>query len=331
MSKSNWPLVGNQRIVDYLETVIENDTLNHAYLFYGASGLGKTLAANYFIQKIFCEAKSQRPCGSCVHCRQILKKVHPDIIYLACGEDKKNITVEQIREVRSKLQRGSFLNSHKVALIKEANSLSLAASNAMLKILEEPTKKTIFIFLSTDLNNIPATILSRLQTIKFLPVAMSEIENHLKNIGKSKDEAYELARLSAGFPGRIIPLTHHPKLLTEYKKEIETTLSALMGDINSRFGLVERLAAQDKSQQAKKNSRVFLANLSALIRDCLLIKNMLFDKVVHLWLATKLSTLASSYSSAQLSSILTKIKETDGYIEKNVNLRLALENLVLEF
>jgi DNA polymerase-3 subunit delta' len=331
MPKFNWPIIGHQKIINYLQTVIKNKTLSHGYLFYGPDGLGKTEIADYFIKTIYCASRASLPCGSCIHCRQISKGIHPDVIYLTKAPDKKNISVEQVRETRSKIYRGTFLNSHKIILISEAETLSLAASNALLKILEEPTQKTIFIFLAPSLQNIPATILSRLQLIKFMPVPTEQLEAYLVQQGLGKAEAYELAHLAGGFPGRILPLFNHPKLLTEYKNKFLELLESISDDLSSRFALVEKLAAQTNSQSAKIESRQFLQDLNSLLHDSLMLKNMCFDKIVHQPLKKQLSSLANKYTSSQLAKLLTKIKITQKYLEQNINLRLALENLMLEF
>ena len=331
MPKFNWPIIGHQKIIQYLQNIIENNALNHAYLFYGPDNLGKSLIVDYFIKSIYCASQTSIPCNACLNCRQIQKQIHPDIIYLNKQEDKKNISVEQVRQTRSKAQLSTFLNSHKVILIPQADQLSLAASNALLKVLEEPTKRTIFVFISAGLKNIPATILSRLQLIKFMPVAASQIEKYLLNKNIDKQTAYELSHLAIGHPGRVLPLIEHPRLLNDYKNNLSQLLNVMDANLNQRFELVEKLAAQDRSIQARQNSINFLQNLSSCLRDILLIKNMCFDKITHIAFKQQLSQLALKYSPLELVNLLKKIKHTQKYIEQNVNSRLALENLVLEF
>ena len=329
MANFSWSVIGHQKIIDYLQSVIANNRLNHAYLFYGPEGLGKSLVADYFIKSVYCQS-NDLPCGQCVFCRQIGNHVHPDVIYLQPQEDKKSITIEQVREARVKIYHASFLNSHKIIFIRQAHTLSIAASNALLKTLEEPTQKTIFIFLTPTLKNIPQTILSRVQIIKFLPVPANDLEKYLINKKFNKTDAYQLSHLAQGCPGRILPLLDHPKLLNEYKNKLSEILTQISADLNVRFKLVESLAGQTKSAEAKVKAKQFLNNLTILIRDALLIKNMCFDKVTHLDLKQQLTSLSSRYTSGQLAGLLNKIKLTQTYIDKNVNPRLALENLVLE-
>lgn len=330
MPNFNWPIIGHSPIIRYLQTVIRNNSLGHAYLFYGPDGLGKSLIADYFIKSIYCRADII-PCNNCAYCRQVANKVHPDIIFIQRDEDKKNITIEQVRQARTKIHHGTFLNSHKIILIREAHTLSLAASNALLKILEEPTQKTIFILLSPSIKNIPATILSRIQTIKFMPLGYKELQKYLITIGLGREQSYELSHLSGGYPGKILPLLDHPKLLKEHKNKLRELLSHISGDLNTRFALVEKLAGQAKSERSKLEVGDFLFHLSLFIRDALLIKNSCFDKIIHISLKQELAKFAHNYSSNELAGLLDKIKLTQNYINHNVNMRLALENLMLAF
>ena len=327
----NWPVIGHKRIVNYLQTVIANDRVNHAYLFYGKNGLGKSLVAEYFLNSIFCLSDKVKPCGTCSHCSQLKRGVHPDVVYLRKEEDKKNISIEQVRAVRDKLQHGSFLNSYKVVVIEDASSLSLSASNAMLKILEEPVGKTVYIFLCESLNNIPETIVSRVISIEFLSVTKKEIADHLENLGKDKEEAYELSCMSLGLPGLAVGLSASKKALNSASQERLDIIDGVFGDINDRFALVEELAGQDKSEAARIKSIDFLYNLAVIVRDGILLKNMCFDRVVNSSLRDNLLAKVNRYDNLKLVRILDKIKKTEEYIKRNVNLRLALENLMLEF
>jgi len=331
MAEFNWPIIGHQAIINYLQTVIKNKRLNHAYLFYGADGLGKSLMAENFIKSIYCTVSTERPCNSCPSCRQINQHSYSDIIYIDKPEGKKNISVEQIREAKIKIQRSSFLGSYKIVLIPQAHTLSLSASNSLLKILEEPTSQTIFILTTSKLTNIPATILSRVQTIKFLPVADVEIDKYLKNQDINRQLSKELRHLANGFPGRLVSLLQTPKFLTEYKNSYRDLVNNLSGDINQRFKFIEQFTNQAKSELSRQKSKFFLDNFLVIVRDILLIKNNCFDKIICVYLSDDLVNLANKYSVRHLANILNKSIKTYKLIEKNVNLRLSLENLMLDF
>ena len=328
----NWPVIGHQKIIKYLQTVIENDRVSHAYCFYGAKNLGKSAVAGYFIRTIFCLSENIKPCGACSHCQQIKRGAHPDIIYLEREEDKKNISVQQARAVRGRLQSGSFLNSYKAVAVKEANLLSTEASNALLKILEEPMGKTLFIFLAESLKEVPATILSRTQVIKFLPVSRREIARYLMdNLKENREEADKLARLALGYPGRIIDLAGHHKITNIKEKNELNFLDQIFGNINARFALAERLSGQTNSAKTRQAVDIWLDELLFIARDIVLIKNMSFGSISQVWLRDKWVGLAGEYSTKKLIEIIEKISLTKNMIKQNVNPRLALERLMLEF
>ncbi|HRY63166.1 MAG TPA: DNA polymerase III subunit delta' C-terminal domain-containing protein [Patescibacteria group bacterium] len=331
MSSFNWPVIGHQRIVSYLQSVIERQAPNHAYLFYGAPGLGKNLVADLFVKSLLCQSAGPKPCNTCSHCRELERGIHPDVVFVTKEDDQKNISVEAVREARSKIQNSSLLNSYKIMLIREADTLSLGASNALLKILEEPVGQTVFIFIAEDLKFLPQTLLSRLQAIKFLPVNHEDLEHHFLSLGLERSLVYELAHLSLGFPGRVLPLASHPKKFNEYKEKVTDIFEKVSGNTVARLKLAEELASQNNSELAKTNARQFLTSLSALLRDVLLFKNACAHKITHRWLTDELSVFASHYSARQLAKILADTRLTLRSLDQNVNLRLALENLLLAF
>ena len=151
----NWPLVGNDHIVEYLAKSIANNNIGGSYIFTGPDNLGKTTVAKYFANALVCLNKEQGegilPCGQCSACEQVNKQIHGDVHLIKKEKDKKNISIEQVREFIRVLGMASFLNSYKIGIIKHAESLSLEASNALLKTLEEPKVKVIIILVSSSI------------------------------------------------------------------------------------------------------------------------------------------------------------------------------------
>lgn len=184
-------IIGHKNITSFLEKSVKNGEISHAYLFYGPSHLGKKAVASHFAEVIL-----GRPIAN-----------HPDVYLVGRERDEKesklakNISIEQIRELERKLSLSSFLNSYKIGIIEEAETMSEEAANSLLKTLEEPTPKTVIILLSTSTSALPATIVSRCQTLKFLPVAKEKIYDHLLNLGAGRDEARDLSGISFGKPG----------------------------------------------------------------------------------------------------------------------------------
>ena len=145
----NWPFFGNRHIIDFLQGSILNQQVSHFYIFAGIEDLGKGKLANYFSASLLCnnfwEGKGKLPCGECNNCQQTAKGSHGDVTVQQRLDDKQNISIEQIRGFIRLMNLGAFSNRYKIGIIKNAESLSLEAANALLKTLEEPKQGVIII------------------------------------------------------------------------------------------------------------------------------------------------------------------------------------------
>lgn len=190
---------GQDTIVKIIKNSIENNHINHAYLFAGPRGTGKTSIAKIFARMVNCEKlENGIPCGKCVSC---LEQNNSDIVEIDAAS---NNGVDEIRELRSKVSLVPSYGKYKVYIIDEVHMLTTGAFNALLKTLEEPPSHIIFILATTDPHKIPETILSRCQRLDFKKISDDSIVNRLKEIVKSEnidieEEALkEIARLSDG-------------------------------------------------------------------------------------------------------------------------------------
>ncbi|MDD4606809.1 MAG: DNA polymerase III subunit delta' [Patescibacteria group bacterium] len=330
--KFNWPICGHQNIVNFLQHSIQQDNLMNAYLFYGSQHLGKTAVAKYFIQSIFCSAE-QRPCQQCVLCQQIQKNIHPDIIWLTRNEDKKNITIEQIRELRQKLRLESFLNSYKIAVIQQAELMTTEASNALLKTLEEPSWHTIIILIADQIKLIPSTVISRCQTLNFKTVSRQTISQFLKDNSKlNKLDIEKIVALSLGRPGIAMNFIQQTDSWLEHTKRAKEFVNQILvnQNLNQRFKYIQQLAGEQKTFIESQNSwQEDLMMWSLIVRDLILIKKNLSQAITYLEFENQLRQVTSDYTLQQLTKFLYNIQQTGMYLKRNLNPKLVLENLIL--
>ena len=188
-------LVRQEHIVRILRNQIETGRIGHAYLFCGPRGTGKTSTAKIFARAINClHPKDGSPCGECEVCRALADPSNLDIAEIDAAS---NNGVNEMRDLREKVQYPPVSGRYKVYIIDEVHMLSDSAFNALLKTLEEPPAHAVFILATTEPHKLPATILSRCMRFDFKLIPQADIEARLKEIFAAVGKQYEEEAVSA--------------------------------------------------------------------------------------------------------------------------------------
>jgi len=196
-------VVGQDHVVTTLKNAIAADRVAHAYLFAGSRGTGKTTLARLLAKAVNCTNPdpAKRPCNECEHCKAVNDNRFMDLIEIDAAS---NTSVDDVRDLRDKINFSPSQGKYKIYIIDEVHMLSTQAFNALLKTLEEPPPHAIFVLATTEIHKIPATVLSRCQRHEFRRVPVGEIVTQLKMILKAEkiqaddDALIQIARQSAG-------------------------------------------------------------------------------------------------------------------------------------
>ena len=174
-------VIGQDHIITTLRNAVRQDRVSHAQIFSGPRGTGKTSTARVLAKAVNCLAEdlSARPCNECAHCQSVMRGDFLDLIEIDAAS---NTSVDDVRDLRDKINFSPNLGRYKVYVIDEVHMLSPSAFNALLKTLEEPPAHAIFILATTEIHKIPVTVISRCQRHDFRRISVAEIINRLKEM-----------------------------------------------------------------------------------------------------------------------------------------------------
>src|SRR5919109_1403422 len=195
-------LVGQQHVTETLKNAIANNRVAHAYIFSGARGVGKTTAARILAKALNCvKGPTAEPCCACDSCREIAAGTSLDVIEIDAASNRG---IDQIRELREMVRYAPAASRTKVVILDEAHMLTGEASNALLKTLEEPPDRVVFVMATTEPENLEDTIRSRSQHFHFRALTFAEITKRLEEIAQKEELKIEpgamavIARMAEG-------------------------------------------------------------------------------------------------------------------------------------
>ncbi len=302
----NWGIMGHKKQLRALEQDLKNGTLPHAYLFTGPPHIGKHTLAKRLATMLQCEKNG---CGICGICINIEKNYHQDTIELA--DDGETIKIETMRNTLARLAT-TTPGKYKIFLVQNIERMTLEAANALLKTLEEPGSRVLFLFTSSAPEDLLPTVISRLRMMKFQSVLPAEILKFLqeKYPFEPAEKLQTIADLSYGLPGRAVLFTENQEdflAVRELFGKVRTILQ--QGDIVDKFSLVATV-----TQDEKLFTEFFDIFLLAL-------RYTMLDEAEH------------GGSPEKIHNTLNVIKQTQQSLrlqKRNVNARLLFEHLMLQ-
>lgn len=278
---------GQEHITSILKYEAEHGTFSHAYLFCGSRGTGKTTCAKILAKAVNCENPvNGNPCGKCAACQSIDSGAATDVLEMDAAS---NNGVENIRDIRDEVVYPPSNLKKRVYIVDEVHMLSASAFNALLKTLEEPPEYVVFILATTELNKLPATIISRCQRFDFRRISTPTLMARIKYIAAQEkididdDAARLIAKMAQGGMRDAISLLElcagaRRKITSELVNEtvgsggresmLQTVAAIADKDFDKIFGEI------DKTVQSSKDLSVFWQDLISLYRDMLVVRTV---------------------------------------------------------
>jgi DNA polymerase-3 subunit gamma/tau len=331
-------IIGQETVVRTLQNAIEQKRIHHAYLFSGVRGIGKTTVARILAKALNCvSGPATEPDNTCSICKEITEGIDMDVREI----DAATYTgVDSIRDLRDVTQFQPARDRFRIFIIDEAHMLSQGAWNALLKLIEEPPDHVIFMFATTEMQKVPATILSRVQKFTLRKITLEELVGRLRQIAKAEgievdDAALGIvARRGEGsvrdalsildqiiaFSGRSISAADVATVLGLSDTNFFARLMTLVSEGDHR-GIVEAL------QEAAESGRDF----KLLYRDLLsFVRNMLLISAGGKPDVTGAEEVAGKFSYSELLRIANLLMRDDDVINRAEHQRLAVEIALLK-
>ena len=318
-------IIGQEQIKEHLQNAIMTKKISHAYIINGEKSSGKEFIAKVFAMTLQCETGGENPCQECHSCKQALSDNQPDIIRVM-HEKPNTISVDDIRaQVNNDVAIKPYSSPYKVYIINEAEKMTTQAQNAILKTLEEPPAYAVIILLTTNVNALLSTILSRCVVLNMKPVPDEKVRKFLMEEIKVPDyKADVCVAFARGNIGKAKALAS-----SEEFENVKAEALSLLKYIQD-MDLHEIVAAIKKISEYKLEINDYLDIISIWYRDVLLFKAT--NDLNHLVFREEISNLrkvAQRSSYEGIEEVIKALDKAKHRLDANVNFDLTMELLLL--
>lgn len=318
-------IVGHEDIIRHLQNAVLADKVSHSYIFAGEPGAGKKLLASLFAMTLQCQEHGKDPCLNCDSCNKALNRSHPDIIWVY-HEKPNSISVEEVRaQVVADVDIKPYRGPYKIYLIPDAEKMTPQAQNALLKTIEEPPAYVVVILLTSSVDALLPTIVSRCVTLYLKALSDDLVKAFLMERLHVPDYQAEIdASFAQGNIGRAMEVATSEEFAEMTEQAVRILKYARRMDLSELAEIVKKISGD------KKKAQEYLDLFKMWFRDVLLFKatrevdNLVFKNELNY---IKEQAQNSSYEG--LEEIMTAIDKAKIRLNANVNFDLTMELLFL--
>jgi DNA polymerase-3 subunit delta' len=328
MTQPSWPVYGHDWAVEHLRKAILNGRVRHAYLIVGTESIGREALARAFAMALNCTAEDEmrRPCGECRACKLIASGNHPDLLYSELDASTGSLKIEEVRSATSKIALKPYEARYRIAIFRDIDRARPQAQDALLKTLEEPPPQALLFLIAPSTESLLPTITSRSQVIHLRPLSTQIIHEALIQYkGAAPEQAELLARLSGGRMGWAIRAVEDTTILDQRTAAFDLLENLLGMNRAGRFEVAEDLSKD------KLALYPLLELWQTYWRDVLLLTQRSTSQPANLDRQPSLERLVASISTEDALNALKATRTTLYNLPLNMNLRLALEVMFLDY
>jgi DNA polymerase-3 subunit delta' len=324
-----WSVIGHDDNVRLLGHALSLGRLAHAYLLVGPAHVGKMTLAMDLAAAVNCES-GDPPCGECPQCRGVMAGRHADILVLAVEETagKRSIGIDAVRDATRQAHLKPYQGHRRVFIVDGAEALSDEASNAMLKVLEEPPPQLLMLLLAPEAEPLIPTLRSRCQQLSLRPLSEDRVAGALaERWGAPTQDARRLARLSRGRIGWAVTAWRDPTVLETRARRLERIVAVVEGGVRERFAYAAELAGL--VPQERTAVREVLDLWAGWWHDLLVVREGAPEAVLDGGQSEESGRSDWGFDRGELAQAVREVLLAQDMLELNANPRLVLEALML--
>lgn len=314
-------IMGHDRNIEVLRRSLKNGKTAHSYLFEGVNGCGRKKTAIALIQALFCTTLPDDACGVCPSCRKIQSGNHPDIHLIAPLPDKRDISVDQLRELQHDLSLRPYEAPRKACIIDPAERMNPSSANSLLKTLEEPPGNALIILLTENAGMLLPTVRSRCQLMRFAPLSPEHLLTLLEQGGMAPDAAALIAPMSGGSLQKALELDNEA-LVTRREAVLSKVSQININKIATVFDAAEELSGN------RDSTIELLDMLLSFYRDAVHLGAGNGD-IVNQSVRPAIESISTRRSMPGNLELLERIYQTRRDVQRNANPKLALDHLFM--